>query len=94
MVGQLGVGTAATGPENLLDPNWAAAGFSHQTIRQTIRLSSGGRLVRIRLSNRYGTKPLHVTGAGRQGYQESAPGSGPEAGQHAVQDDAELSPGL
>jgi lysophospholipase L1-like esterase len=39
------------------------AGFNDQTIRQTIRLSSGGSRLRIRLSNLYGTTPLHVTGA-------------------------------
>jgi lysophospholipase L1-like esterase len=38
-------------------------GFSNQTIRQTIRLSSGGSRIRIRLSNQYGIGPLHVTGA-------------------------------
>ncbi|WP_432892544.1 SGNH/GDSL hydrolase family protein [Kribbella sp. CA-245084] len=44
------------------DGNWSQAGFDHQTIRQTIRLSTGGRSLRIRLSNLYGTKPLQVTG--------------------------------
>ncbi|HEU5391657.1 MAG TPA: GDSL-type esterase/lipase family protein [Streptosporangiaceae bacterium] len=38
-------------------------GFSDQTIRQTIRLSRGGSRIRIRLPNRYGARPLHVTGA-------------------------------
>ena len=47
--------TTATG-------NWSTAGFDHQTIRHTIRLSTGGRSLRIRLSNQYGTKPLHLTG--------------------------------
>ncbi|MEU4291556.1 SGNH/GDSL hydrolase family protein [Kribbella sp. NPDC026596] len=42
--------------------NWSTTGFEHQTIRQTIRLSTGGRSLRIRLSNEYGTKPLHLTG--------------------------------
>lgn len=42
--------------------NWSTAGFDHQTIRQTIRLSTGGRSLRIRLSNQYGTEPLHITG--------------------------------
>ena len=42
--------------------NWSTAGFDHQTIRQTIRLSTGGRSLRIRLSNQYGSKPLHLTG--------------------------------
>ena len=43
-------------------PNWSD-GFSDQTVRQVIRVSAGGRQVRVRLSNLYGTKPLHVTGA-------------------------------
>jgi lysophospholipase L1-like esterase len=43
--------------------NWSVEGFGHQTVRQVIRLSSEGSQIRIRLSNRYGTKPLHVTGA-------------------------------
>jgi lysophospholipase L1-like esterase len=46
-----------------MGPNWSTAGFAHQTIRQTVRVSSGGGQVRIRLSNRYGTEPLRVTGA-------------------------------
>ena len=49
-------GNPATGP------NWSG-GFSDQTIRQVIRVSSGGRQVRVRLSNLYSTKPLQVTGA-------------------------------
>ena len=43
-------------------PNWSD-GFSDQTVRQVIRVSSGGRQVRVRLSNLYGTRPLQVTGA-------------------------------
>jgi len=44
------------------DGNWSQAGFDHQTIRQTVRISTGGRSLRIRLSNLYGTKPLQITG--------------------------------
>jgi lysophospholipase L1-like esterase len=44
-------------------PNWSVDGFGHQTVRQVIRLSSEGSRIRIRLSNRYGAEPLHVTGA-------------------------------
>jgi lysophospholipase L1-like esterase len=44
------------------DGNWSQAGFDHQTIRQTVRMSTGGRSLRIRLSNLYGTKPLQITG--------------------------------
>jgi hypothetical protein len=42
-------------------PNWSTDGFSDQTVRQTLRLSSGGGQVRIRLSNQYGTQPLPVS---------------------------------
>src|SRR5262245_11797491 len=34
--------------------------FSNQTIRQIVRISSGGHLVRVRLSNEYGAQPLAV----------------------------------
>ena len=43
--------------------NWSEQGFTDQTIRQVIRVTSGGRLVRIRLSNQYGSAPLRVAGA-------------------------------
>ena len=43
-------------------PNWSD-GFTDQTVRQVIRVSSGGSQVRVRLSNLYGAKPLQVTGA-------------------------------
>ena len=52
-------GNDTTGPEG---PNWSD-GFADQTVRQVVRVSSGGSLVRVRLSNLYGTKPLQVTGA-------------------------------
>ncbi len=38
-------------------PNWSD-GFSDQTVRQVIRVSTGGSQCRVRLSNLYGTKPL------------------------------------
>jgi lysophospholipase L1-like esterase len=44
-------------------PNWSVTGFGDQTVRQVIRLSHGGSRIRVRLSNRYGTTPLRVTGA-------------------------------
>jgi len=44
------------------DGNWSQAGFDHQTIRQTVRLSTSGKSLRVRLSNLYGTKPLQITG--------------------------------
>jgi lysophospholipase L1-like esterase len=43
--------------------NWSKQGFANQSVRQVIRLSSGGSDVRIRISNQYGVQPLEVTGA-------------------------------
>ncbi|WP_329518722.1 SGNH/GDSL hydrolase family protein [Spirillospora sp. NBC_01491] len=43
--------------------NWSTTGFKDQSLRQVIRVGQGGARVRIRLSNRYGTKPLKVAGA-------------------------------
>jgi lysophospholipase L1-like esterase len=51
-------------PGNQWDgPNWSVDGFANQSVRQVVRISAGGSYVRIRLSNRYGTKPLRVAGA-------------------------------
>ncbi|MFC4115522.1 SGNH/GDSL hydrolase family protein [Nonomuraea zeae] len=44
-------------------PNWSQAGFAAQSVRQVVRLSTGGAAVRIRLSNAYGATPLKVHGA-------------------------------
>ena len=54
---------SATASTPQFGPNWSTTGFSDQTIWQTVRLSSGGSQIRIRLSNRYGTKPLDIAGA-------------------------------
>lgn len=44
-------------------PNWAMPGFTDQSVRQVVRVSTGGPIVRIRLSNLYGTVPLRLAGA-------------------------------
>ncbi|MEV2252037.1 SGNH/GDSL hydrolase family protein [Streptomyces sp. NPDC050147] len=44
-------------------PNWSEDGFSGQTLRQVVRVTEGGDRARIRLSNVYGTSPLHIAGA-------------------------------
>lgn len=54
---------AAQHPATAVTPNWSAAGFADQTVRQVVRLTDGGPRVRVRLSNRYGTAPLAVAGA-------------------------------
>ena len=40
--------------------NWSMEGFSNQTVRQEVRVSGGGNVARIRLSNLYGTEPLRL----------------------------------
>src|SRR5438874_1159544 len=44
-------------------PNWSVDGFADQTVRQVVRLSTGGGTVRVELSNRYGHAPLRVAAA-------------------------------
>ena len=43
--------------------NWSKQGFANQSVRQVIRLSSGGSDLRIRISNQYGVQPLELAGA-------------------------------
>ncbi|MFI5695948.1 SGNH/GDSL hydrolase family protein [Kribbella sp. NPDC051586] len=43
--------------------NWSQQGFAAQSVRQVVRLSSGGSEVRIRITNQYGVRPLELTGA-------------------------------
>ncbi|UKY52085.1 SGNH/GDSL hydrolase family protein [Streptomyces inhibens] len=43
--------------------NWSETGFARQTVRQVVRVSTGGSRARIELSNRYGRTPLKVAGA-------------------------------
>ena len=45
-------------------PRPSSPAFNNQTVRQVVRLSAGGKRLRVRLSNEYGTKPL-VIGAAR-----------------------------
>jgi len=49
--------------ESFFGTNWSVDGFNNHTVRQVIRLSTGGTQVRIRLSNVYGTAALQLTGA-------------------------------
>ncbi|MEW1550615.1 SGNH/GDSL hydrolase family protein [Streptomyces tsukubensis] len=44
-------------------PNWSSDGFADESVRQVLRVSSAGSQVRLRVSNRYGTRPLVVTAA-------------------------------
>ncbi|MGH8881350.1 MAG: GDSL-type esterase/lipase family protein, partial [Stackebrandtia sp.] len=49
--------------DGIFEPNWAVAGFANQTVRQVARISVGGSVLRIHLSNVYGSAPLRVAGA-------------------------------
>ncbi|MFH8991565.1 SGNH/GDSL hydrolase family protein [Streptomyces sp. NPDC017940] len=44
-------------------PNWSRQGFTDQSVRQVVRVTTGGSTLRIRLSNSYGTLPLRITAA-------------------------------
>ncbi|MBT2443809.1 SGNH/GDSL hydrolase family protein [Streptomyces sp. ISL-36] len=55
--------TSPQAPAAPFGPNWSQQGFSNHTVRQVVRVSTGGTKARIELSNRYGTTPLVVTGA-------------------------------
>jgi lysophospholipase L1-like esterase len=63
--------TPAGGPPGRTTPS-----FDNQTIRQVVRISTGGQRVRIRLSNAYGAQPLTI-GAARIAVAE---GQGAKAG--------------
>ncbi|MFC9970751.1 SGNH/GDSL hydrolase family protein [Spirillospora sp. NPDC127200] len=49
--------------ETFAGPNWSEEGFADQSLRQVVRVSTGGTRLRIRLSNLYGETPLRVAGA-------------------------------
>ena len=56
-------------PSAARGPFPATPGFHGQTVREVVRISAGGRAVRLRLSNEYGLQPLHI-GAVRIGVAE------------------------
>ncbi|HEX8814936.1 MAG TPA: SGNH/GDSL hydrolase family protein [Terriglobales bacterium] len=42
------------------DPNEPILNLQNQTVRSRVRISAGGSQIRVRLSNEYGTSPIHV----------------------------------
>ena len=52
----------AASPQEPVDPvtGGTPLNFSDQTIREVVRLSTGGRTLRIRLTNEYGTAPVTI----------------------------------
>jgi lysophospholipase L1-like esterase len=53
-------GAAPLPPSPAFGPIPASPAFANQTVRQTVRVSAGGKRIRLRLTNEFGTKPLHV----------------------------------
>ncbi|NMC41082.1 MAG: SGNH/GDSL hydrolase family protein, partial [Bacteroidales bacterium] len=62
--GQKWVGTWATAPQ-LVEPNNMPPepGLTNNTLRQIVRVSVGGNLVRVRFSNEFSTSPVTIKGA-------------------------------
>ncbi|MFC9971941.1 GDSL-type esterase/lipase family protein [Spirillospora sp. NPDC127200] len=58
-----GVWGAAPQRPGATDGDWAREGFADQSVRQVVRVTAGGERLRLRLSNRYGDRPLRVAGA-------------------------------
>jgi lysophospholipase L1-like esterase len=56
-------GAAPLPPSPAMGPFPATPAFNNQTIRQTIRVSQGGKRLRIRFTNEYGTRPLAIGAA-------------------------------
>jgi lysophospholipase L1-like esterase len=57
-------GASPLPPTPAFGPFPATPSFNNQTLRETVRISAGGRRIRIRFTNEYGTQPL-VIGAAR-----------------------------
>lgn len=53
-------GAAPLPPSQTAGPMPGTPSFNNQTIRQIVRISLGGRQIRIRFSNEYGTRPLVI----------------------------------
>ncbi|MGW7244797.1 GDSL-type esterase/lipase family protein [Streptomyces decoyicus] len=58
-----GWSAAVQRPSEGFHKNWALEGFADQTVRQIVRVTGSGTSARIKLSHRYGTTPLEVSGA-------------------------------
>jgi lysophospholipase L1-like esterase len=69
------VGTWSTAVTAAATPPVPATVFDNQTLRQIVHVSIGGVLVRIRLSNQYGTQPLVIGEAHVARRAEGAPTS-------------------
>jgi lysophospholipase L1-like esterase len=56
-------GAAPLPPSPAMGPFPASPEFENQTIRQVVRVSAGGKRLRLRLTNEFGSKPLRIGAA-------------------------------
>jgi lysophospholipase L1-like esterase len=63
VVGTWAAAQQAPNAVSFFGTNWSMEGFANHSLRQVVRISTGGSKVRIRLSNAYGTRPLPIAGA-------------------------------
>jgi lysophospholipase L1-like esterase len=56
-------GAAPLPPSPAAGPRPGTPSFSNQTIRHVVRISAGGKRVRVRFTNEFGTKPLAIGAA-------------------------------
>lgn len=57
------IGTWATAPVAQPPAAPTSIGFNNQTLRQVVRISAGGRRIRVRFANTFGAKPVKVGAA-------------------------------
>jgi lysophospholipase L1-like esterase len=50
-------------PQAPIAGNLSEVGFANATVREIVDVSAGGAMVRVRLSNAFGAKPMHVAAA-------------------------------
>lgn len=58
------IATWAASPMNVWAADAVLPGFYNQTIREILRVSVGGRRVRVRISNEFGSAPIAIDAAG------------------------------
>jgi lysophospholipase L1-like esterase len=76
--GEHWVASWGASPQAPIAANLSARGFDDQTVRQIVYASAGGAMVRVRLSNAFGTEPLRIAAAAiaiQRGGAELVPGT-------------------
>ncbi len=63
LAGEHWVASWGASPQAPIATNLSVRGFADQTVRQIVYVSSGGAMVRVRLTNAYGVRPVHLAAA-------------------------------